>query len=111
MKKGAHDRVVETPERAPRLLELIQPLQKHNYASVMSAVFLGVSDTLVAPDLETATRWAYDFGKRWRVVTLDGKLLETAGTMTGGGKHVRKGGMKLSVSLFLFTIVYQSFYL
>ena len=109
MKKGAHDRVVETPEGAPRLFELITP---SNYA-ITPALYLGVGNTLVAPDLETATRWGYDFGKRWRVVTLDGQLIETSGTMSGGGKSSRKGGMRLNVrtvlgvettcsSLFLF---------
>lgn len=94
MKKGAHDRAVETPEGAPRLFELITPV---NFA-ITPAIFLAVADTLVAPDLETATRWAYDFNKRWRVVTLDGKLIETSGTMAGGGTSVRKGGMRLQVS-------------
>lgn len=94
MKKGAHDRAVETPEGAPRLFELITP---SNFA-VTPALYLGVGNTLVAPDLETATRWAYDFSRRWRVVTLDGQLIETSGTMAGGGKAVRRGGMKLSVS-------------
>ena len=94
MSKGAHDRIVETPEGAPRLFELITP---SNF-TITPAIFLAVGNTLVAPDLETATRWAYDFSKRWRVVTLDGKLIETAGTMAGGGKNVRKGGMRLAVS-------------
>jgi structural maintenance of chromosome 4 len=94
MKKGAHDRTVETPEGAPRLFDLIAP---SNFA-VTPAIFLAVGDTLVAPDLETATKWAYDFGKRWRVVSMDGKLIETAGTMSGGGKSVRRGGMRLAVS-------------
>jgi structural maintenance of chromosome 4 len=94
MKKGAHDRAVETPEGAPRLLELIAP---SNF-SITPAIFLAVGNTLVAPDLDTATRWAYDYPKRWRVVTLDGKLIETAGTMAGGGKSVRRGGMRLAVS-------------
>ena len=97
MKKGAHDQVVQTPEGAPRLFELITP---SNFA-ITPALFLAVGNTLVAPDLETASRWAYDFGKRWRVVTLDGKLIETAGTMSGGGKSVRRGGMKLSVRICL----------
>mmetsp|Transcript_4034 Transcript_4034/g.9112 ORF Transcript_4034/g.9112 Transcript_4034/m.9112 type:complete len:1378 (-) Transcript_4034:141-4274(-) len=92
MKKGAHDRVVETPENAPRLFDLINP----GHISITPALFLAVGNTLVAPDLETATRWAYDFGKRWRVVTSDGKLIETSGTMSGGGKSVQKGKMKLS---------------
>lgn len=93
-KKGAHDRAVETPEGAPRLFELIRPC---NFA-VTPALYLAVGNTLVAPDLETASRWAYDFSKRWRVVTLDGKLIETAGTMSGGGKSVRRGGMCLANS-------------
>lgn len=94
MKKGAHDRVVETPEGAPRLFDLITP---SNYA-ITPALYLGVGNTLVAPDLETATRWAYDFGKRWRVVTLDGSLIEISGTMQGGGKSVRRGGMRFTNS-------------
>lgn len=93
LKKGAHDVVPETPEGAPLLFSLLQP--KH--FSVVPALYLGVGHTLVAPDLETATRWAYDFGKRWRVVTLDGKLIEASGTMSGGGKSVRKGGMLIAV--------------
>ena len=91
MKKGAHDRVVETPEGATRLFELIHPA---NFA-VTPALYLGVGNTLVAPDLETATRWAYEFDKRWRVVTVDGNLIETSGTMAGGGNTARKGGMRL----------------
>ena len=93
-KKGAHDRQVETPEGAPRLFELISP---GNF-SVTPALYLAVGNTLVAPDLETATRWAFEFKKRWRVVTLDGKLIESSGTMAGGGKAVKKGGMRLAVS-------------
>ncbi len=103
-KKGAHDRVVETPENAPRLFDLISPA---NYA-ITPALFLAVGNTLVAPDLETASRWAYEYKKRWRVVTLDGKLIETAGTMSGGGKTVRRGGMRIGVSAILRRAV--SFY-
>jgi structural maintenance of chromosome 4 len=94
MKKGAHDRVVETPENAPRLFDLITP---SNFA-ITPALYLGVGNTLVAPDLETATRWAYDFGRRWRVVTMDGNLIEMSGTMQGGGKSVRRGGMRFTNS-------------
>jgi len=90
-KKGAHDRAVETPEGAPRLFDLISP----RHPAVTPAIYLGVGNTLVAPDLDTATRWAFEFGKRWRVVTVDGKLIEGSGTMSGGGKSVRRGGMRL----------------
>jgi structural maintenance of chromosome 4 len=93
MKKGAHDRAVDTPEGAPRLFDLIAP---SNFA-ITPALYLGVGNTLVAPDLETATRWAYEYGKRWRVVTIDGNLIEVSGTMQGGGKSVRRGGMRLRV--------------
>lgn len=93
-KKGAHDRAVETPEGAPRLFDLISP----RHPAVTPALYLGVGNTLVAPDLDTATRWAFDFGKRWRVVTVDGKLIEGSGAMSGGGKSVRRGGMRLKVS-------------
>jgi len=93
-KKGAHDRVVETPENAPRLFDLISPA---NYA-ITPALYLAVGNTLVAPDLETASRWAYEYSRRWRVVTMDGKLIETAGTMSGGGKSVRRGGMRIGNS-------------
>eukprot|EP00548_Thalassiothrix_antarctica_P014783 CAMPEP_0194173054 /NCGR_PEP_ID=MMETSP0154-20130528/7439_1 /TAXON_ID=1049557 /ORGANISM="Thalassiothrix antarctica, Strain L6-D1" /LENGTH=1322 /DNA_ID=CAMNT_0038885969 /DNA_START=60 /DNA_END=4024 /DNA_ORIENTATION=+ len=92
MSKGAHDRPVKTPEDAPRLLDLIQP----SHFRIQPALYLGVANTLVAPDLETASRWAYDYNKRWRVVTMDGGLIETSGTMSGGGKTKRKGGMRLS---------------
>lgn len=91
--KGAHDRTVETPEGAPRLFDLIRPV----HASLAPAFFLAVGNTLVAEDMDTASRWCYDFGKRWRVVTKDGKLLETSGTQSGGGNVQRKGGMKLEV--------------
>ncbi len=94
MKKGAHDRAVETPENAQRLFDLIR-MRNYNLAS---AFYLAVGNTLVAPDLETATRWAYEYGKRWRVVTTDGKLIETSGTMAGGGTSVKRGGMRLTVS-------------
>jgi structural maintenance of chromosome 4 len=93
--KGAHDRQVETPEGAPRLFDLITPL---NY-SVTPAIYKCVGNTLVADDIQVASRWAYDFGKRWRVVTTDGKLIESSGTMSGGGKSVSKGGMRIGVRI------------
>lgn len=94
MKKGAHDSSVQTPDGAPRLFELISPVS----FAITPAIYLAVGNTLVARDLESATRWAYDYGKRWRVVTLDGNLIETAGTMTGGGAVARRGGMRLANS-------------
>lgn len=101
LKKGAHDVLPATPEGAPLLFSLIQP-KNH---SVVPALFLGVGHTLVAPDLETATRWAYEYRKRWRVVTTDGKLIERSGTMAGGGKSVQRGGMQLTVRCCLICLI------
>ncbi|CAG8698666.1 1665_t:CDS:2, partial [Acaulospora morrowiae] len=51
-----------------------------------------LQNTLVAKDLQQATRIAY--GKqRWRVVTLEGQLFDLVGTMSGGGNRVIRGGM------------------
>jgi len=39
-----------------------------------------------------ANRVAYG-STRFRVVTLDGKVIDVSGTMSGGGNHVSRGGM------------------
>lgn len=105
LKKGAHDRAVETPEGAQRLFDLLTPLSY----SVTPALFLAVGNTLVAPDMDTASRWAYDSNKRWRVVTLSGSLIEATGTMSGGGKTARKGGMRLQVSIISYPFLCNAF--
>uniref|UniRef100_A0A7S3PE30 Structural maintenance of chromosomes protein 4 n=1 Tax=Aplanochytrium stocchinoi TaxID=215587 RepID=A0A7S3PE30_9STRA len=62
-----------------------------------SAFYFALRDTLVVDTLDDATRIAYNGNKcEWRVVTLKGQLIDKAGTMSGGGKRVRKGGMLLS---------------
>ena len=79
---------VDTPENVPRLFDLVKP--KHDL--LRPAFFHVLQNTLVAEDLDQAERIAYG-AKRWRVVTLDGKLIDTAGTMSGGGSRVVKGKM------------------
>lgn len=60
------------------------------------AFYYGLRDTLVATNLDQATRVAY--GKtRYRVVTLEGQLIEISGTMSGGGNRVIKGRMGQSI--------------
>ncbi|BFZ59269.1 Structural maintenance of chromosomes protein 4 [Saitoella coloradoensis] len=79
---------IETPENAPRLFDLVKP-KDPRFAPAFYSV---LQNTLVAADLEQANRIAY--GKqRWRVVTLDGQLIDKSGTMTGGGTRVARGGM------------------
>ena len=62
------------PENVPRLFDLI----KVKDDKILPAFYYAVRDTLVAKDLEQATRIAY--GKtRYRVVTLDGQLIDQSG--------------------------------
>ena len=62
------------------------------------AFYFGLRNTLVAKNLDQATEIAYKHGKAmWREVTLNGSLIDTSGTMSGGGNKVRKGGMKAVV--------------
>jgi structural maintenance of chromosome 4 len=87
------ERAVQTPEKAPRLIDLIKP-SKPEYKV---AFFFALNQTLVANDLDHASRIAYQGKKVWRVVTLQGQLIDASGTMSGGGGQVASGGMKASV--------------
>lgn len=79
---------VRTPENAPRLFDLVRPAHP-KYAA---AFYHQLRDTLVAQDLAHANRIAYG-AQRWRVVTLDGQLIEKSGAMSGGGTRVARGAM------------------
>jgi len=79
---------ISTPESAPRLFDLVKP-KSPNFAAAFYSV---LADTIVANDLTQANRVAYG-AKRWRVVTLEGGLIDKSGTMTGGGTKVSRGGM------------------
>jgi structural maintenance of chromosome 4 len=46
--------------------------------------------------LDEATRIGLGGAKKWRVVTLQGGLIDNSGTMSGGGQTVAKGGMRAS---------------
>lgn len=80
---------IATPENVPRLFDLVTPRD----AKFAPAFYQALQNTLVANDLTQANRIAFG-AKRWRVVTLDGKLIDTSGTMSGGGNRVARGGMK-----------------
>lgn len=79
---------IATPENVPRLFDLIKPREP----KFAPAFFKAIGNTLVADDLEQANRIAYG-QRRWRVVTLTGQLIDTSGTMSGGGTHVQRGAM------------------
>ena len=61
-----------------------------------AAFYLALRETLVAPNLDAAVELAYRGRTRNRVVTLEGHLLDTAGTMTGGGGKPKSGKMRLA---------------
>ena len=79
---------IDTPEGVPRLFDLV----KTKNDIFRSAFFSVLQHTLVAKDLDQANRIAYG-ARRWRVVTLDGQLIDVSGTMSGGGTRVARGGM------------------
>ncbi|KAK4936548.1 Structural maintenance of chromosomes protein 4 [Elasticomyces elasticus] len=79
---------IQTPENVPRLFDLIKPKD----ARFVPAFYSIMQNTLVAQSLEQANRIAYG-AKRWRVVTLDGQLIDVSGTMSGGGTRVARGAM------------------
>lgn len=77
-----------TPDSVPRLFDLVKPIDP-KFAPAFYSV---LQNTLVAKNLEQANKIAYG-ARRWRVVTLDGQLIDVSGTMSGGGTRVAKGGM------------------
>jgi structural maintenance of chromosome 4 len=93
---------ISTPENAPRLFDLVKPKDPRFGAAFYSVLH----DTIVAKDLTQANRVAYG-AKRWRVVTLEGGLIDKSGTMTGGGTKVSRGGMsdKLVADMSKETVV------
>ncbi|KYO34038.1 structural maintenance of chromosomes protein 4 isoform X1 [Alligator mississippiensis] len=88
-----HMSKIQTPENIPRLFDLVEVKDK----KILPAFYFALRNTLVANNLEQATRVAFQKNKRWRVVTLQGQIIEQSGTMTGGGGKVLKGRMGSSV--------------
>ncbi|ETO21487.1 hypothetical protein RFI_15719 [Reticulomyxa filosa] len=80
---------IETPEKAPRVFDLVK-VQKPEYRY---AFYYAFRDTLVAENMDQATRLAFQAGQRWRVVTKQGQLIEPVGTMSGGGNKPFSGLM------------------
>ncbi|XP_062106651.1 structural maintenance of chromosomes protein 4 [Humulus lupulus] len=85
---------VHTPEGVPRLFDLVKVQDER----MKLAFFAALGNTVVAKDLDQATRIAYSANKEFRrVVTLDGALFEKSGTMSGGGSKPRGGKMGTSI--------------
>ncbi|EJD76188.1 SMC family domain-containing protein [Loa loa] len=84
-----------TPENAPRLFDLIRVADP----AVLPAFYFALRDTLIADDITAATRIGMGSKKRYRVVTLKGEVVETSGSMTGGGRSERRGRIGQSVKV------------
>ncbi|XP_076350696.1 structural maintenance of chromosomes 4-like protein gluon [Tachypleus tridentatus] len=80
---------IQTPENVPRLFDLIEVKDTR----VLPAFYYALRDTLVANNLEQATRIGLQGKKRHRVVTLKGELIDLSGTMSGGGGKAVSGRM------------------
>ena len=79
---------IQTPLNVPRVFDLISVAEER----YKPAFYHYLRDTLVAENMDQATKVAYG-AKRFRVVTLGGELIETSGTMTGGGRSKITGKM------------------
>ena len=77
----------------PRLFDLVRIEDER----VRVAFYFSLRDTLVADNLDQGTRIAYG-ARKYRVVTLSGEVIETSGTMCGGGKSQIRGKMGASVT-------------
>ncbi|XP_064456079.1 structural maintenance of chromosomes protein 4-like isoform X2 [Ornithodoros turicata] len=86
-------RKIKTPENVPRLFDLVAVRDE----SILPAFYFALRDTLVADDLDQATRIGLQGRTRYRVVTLNGELVDVSGTMSGGGGRVSKGRMGRAV--------------
>ena len=80
-----------TPEGVLRLVDLVNTKEER----FRVAFYYALRDTVVCDDLSQANRVAFNNGRRWRAVTLTGQLIETSGTMSGGGGKPRSGRMCL----------------
>ncbi|KAG8180032.1 hypothetical protein JTE90_026634 [Oedothorax gibbosus] len=85
---------ISTPENVPRLFDLISVKDK----ALLPAFYFALRDTLVAKDIEQATRVGLKGDTRYRVVTLKGQLVEPSGAMSGGGTQCFRGRMGQSIA-------------
>lgn len=79
-----------SPMTVKRIFDLITPKDE----AFLPAFYSKLRDTLVASNLQEAKSVAYG-PTRFKVVTVDGKVVDTSGTMSGGGNSSARGGMKL----------------
>merc|ERR1719319_218072 len=84
---------IQTPMNVPRVFDLIKVQDE----SLKPAFYQYLRDTLVATDMDQATKVAYG-AQRFRVVTMAGETIEISGTMSGGGGRPASGKMGQQVA-------------
>eukprot|EP01083_Nonionella_stella_P191106 707555_1 len=82
-------RAVHPPEGVVRLFDQITPIDK----KYLPAFYYALQDTLFTEAIDQAVRVANSGGRRWKVVTSNGELVDVSGTMTGGGRRKISGAM------------------
>uniref|UniRef100_A0A146KK78 Structural maintenance of chromosomes protein n=1 Tax=Lygus hesperus TaxID=30085 RepID=A0A146KK78_LYGHE len=92
--RNTYEQPFRAPENVPRLFDLIKVQDER----IKPAFYFALRDTLVADDLSQARRVAYG-ATRYRVTTIDGEIIEIAGTMSGGGRDKRTGRMGSSATV------------
>ena len=87
-KMQAHEPARTKPFQAPpnshRLFDLVQSKDQ----KFLNAFYFALKDTLVANDIKIASEIAFknNQGKKHRVVTIKGEMIEATGVMSGGGR-------------------------
>ncbi|CAI2189237.1 3702_t:CDS:2, partial [Funneliformis geosporum] len=75
---------IQTPENVPRLFDLVKPKDE----KFIPAFYNMLQNTLVAENLQKAIRIAFD-KTRWRIMTLNGELVDKSGTMSGNDQVLK----------------------
>ncbi|XP_039277022.1 structural maintenance of chromosomes protein 4 [Nilaparvata lugens] len=91
--RNTYAKPFNAPEQVPRLFDVIKVVDDR----VRPAFYYALRNTLVADNLDQASRIAYG-AIRHRVVTLEGEIIEPSGTMAGGGNRKLRGKMGRSVA-------------
>lgn len=73
------------PQNVKRLYDLIEPKDD----IFRPAFYLATGDTLVAKNMDQARAVAFGGNRRYKTVTMDGKIVEVSGAMSGGGQPIR----------------------
>jgi len=84
------EREFVTPQRATRLFDLITS----SSPDLLPAFFCALQNCLVTDSLDSALKINAG-GKLFRIVSMDGNMVEATGAMSGGGKSKKSGSMRL----------------